>query len=265
MFTVLVWVSLPECCSNLIPRVLESMGTFKSFHGSTGEDYTCVFNFAAFPRKLFACGTVQGLNCRLRAIFDSDYICIIAIRYCSIMNSLEWRVKRLEARVLGQISGLPIITDQESILSRLHVIANYFRAYTDENGEQFQKFQEKYDKSKHVLSDSDVDLKQDLVLSRKNELIKSMQEDKYMAEKADQILDSQKWPDVNQFKDRLDKLQTITKQQYSESVKLDKRTEELIEVYNEILQECKINISTWNSRLQAYEEEDRNPDSDQST
>lgn len=179
------------------------------------------------------------------------------------MNSLEWRVKRLEAKLLGQISGLPIISEQESILSRLHLIANYYRAYTDEHGEQFQKFREKYDKSKSVLGDNDVGLKQDMVLSKQDELIKYMEEDKFMAEKADKVLDSQNWPDVNQFKARLEKLQTITKQQYSESMKLDKRTEELIEVYNEILKECKSNIATWDSRLQAYEEEERNNDPDE--
>lgn len=172
-------------------------------------------------------------------------------------------MKKLEAKILGRTSGLPIINDQESALNRLHLIANYYRTYSDENGEQFLKFKEKYDKSKHVLNDNDISLKQDLVLSKRDDLIRYMQEDKFMAEKADRVLDTQKWPDVNQFKDRLDKLQTITKQQYSESMKLDRKTEELIDVYNEILRECKINIATWNSKLQAYEEEDKDQDPDE--
>lgn len=194
------------------------------------------------------------------------------------MNSLEWRVKKLENKIIGQTNNLVHVdrilcrqpgVAQDSILEQLESIAKRYKSFLDSsNGPNYIKFVQLYDKYKALLSeldtrqDTDVASKAELVLAYEDELRRYMENTKTMAETADRVLNVDKWPDMNGFQERLDKLQTITKEQHIQSAAIDKRTEELIELYNEIIVSFKRNSALWNQKLEAYENEETEPDED---
>lgn len=188
------------------------------------------------------------------------------------MNSLEWRVKKLEDKILGLNGGLSqvdrILThsaDQDSIHDQLYVIAKQYKNYIDQGGHNYAKFIELYQKCKNSLIDTsdatDVDYnsKTELILAYEDELVKYFSNVKLLAENADKILDINKWPDL-QLDKRLDKLQQINKQQLSQSVTLEKRTEELLDIYNGILTDFKFKQSKWNETLEKHEAQEKHMD-----
>jgi len=191
------------------------------------------------------------------------------------MESLEWRVKKLENTILGAQAGGPHFDrltrtsdDQPPILDQLNVIAKHYRSHLDGSGKDYARFVELYDKYRGLtgeLVDNSPEsraAKVELILAYEDELLKYMGDLKDMAEKADRVLAVEKWPDLGGLEGRLGKLSTINRDQHVQSVALNQRTEELIEIYNEIIGSFKSNISTWNQVLESHENEEKRQDED---
>lgn len=190
------------------------------------------------------------------------------------MNSLEWRVKRLENTVLGQTGRLAHFgqfADQDTICDQLTRVASYYKNFNNSHGDKYAKFVTLYHKYRHLLgqletnSDNDVSetAKAELVLAYENELVQHLEAVKSMANKGDKVLNVERWPDLSGYKERLDKLEQITKEQHLQSVALDRETESLIEIYNDTIGSFKSNMVIWNQKLEAYENEERKLDEDE--
>lgn len=191
------------------------------------------------------------------------------------MNSLEWRTKKLENKILGEGAGLAQVerilsqsVDQPTIYEQLNTVARHYRNFIDHSGPVYERFVELHEKYQSLAkefdtSNSDLTAKADLVLAYEEDLIKYTQDIKSMAEKADRVLNFDNWPDLISVQDRVDNLQKITKEQHLQSVVLDRRTEELIELYNEIISSFKNNMTTWNQKLEAYENQEKRPEEDE--
>ena len=104
--------------------------------------------------------------------------------------------------------------------------------------------------------------KAELVLAYEEDLKQHLEAVQAINDKADRVLDVKAWPDFRDYTEKLSKLETITKEQQLQSIQIDKRTEELIEVYNEIITSFRNNIGIWNQKLDVYENEIRNEDED---
>lgn len=170
------------------------------------------------------------------------------------MNSLDWRIKKLEAQIVGRTV---LSQDQQPILEQLENIAKHYASCIEGSHQTFPKFQELYNKHKQLLVGTEsLDAKKAIVLAYEKELVDYMQDLKTLAEKADKVLDVQNWPDMTLYKERVDKLQKIVREQHIQSTIIDKRTEELIEIYNDIIGSFKRNIETWDQKLEAHMEDD---------
>lgn len=170
------------------------------------------------------------------------------------MNSLDWRIKKLEAKVIGKLGPLH---DQQSPLDQLEDIAKHYASCVEGPHRSFPRFLELYNKHKRLLVATDsLDSKKAIVLAYERELLSYMHDLKTMAEKADKVLDVQNWPDITEYKERIDKLQKIVKEQHLQSTIIDKRTEELIEIYNDIIGSFKRNIEIWDEKLEAHMQEE---------
>lgn len=174
------------------------------------------------------------------------------------MNSLEWRVKKLEDKIsghAGDVAQAELLLGQAdihgSIFNQLNTVAKHYKSFS---GPQFDRFFELYDSYSGLLEssdDGDDKAKAELILAYEEEIVKYANDIKLMATKADEVLNIEKWPDLTNFQDRLDKLEKITKEQHIQSSKLDKSTEELIEIYNNIIESLKSNMAIWDQRLEA--------------
>lgn len=195
------------------------------------------------------------------------------------MNSLEWRVKKLENKILGsqanRLAGnahLNQLNNQqdESISDQLNKIAKCYKGFIDTDGEKYTKFVELYERHKNLLNELDKTnddvsetAKAELVLAYEEDLIRHLEALRVMAEKADRVLNVDKWPDLSGYKQQLDKLEKITKEQHLQSMAIDKKTEELIEIYNDIIGSFKSNTVLWNNKLEAFENEEKKLDEDE--
>lgn len=175
------------------------------------------------------------------------------------MNSLEWRVKKLEDRILGQDRT----EAKEPLLQQFTTIANQYKEFIDSPGNNYSRFLELYNIHKDILSnlskttDTSDTFKAELILAYHDELVNHLQNTEKLAQKADQVLDISKWPDLSSHQEKLDKLQTITKEQHLQSNVIDQKTEYLIELYNDIIGKFRSNMAIWNDRLEAYENEEK--------
>lgn len=188
------------------------------------------------------------------------------------MNSLEWRLKKLEDRILGRTAGPDDIdklissqtNEAKPILDQLSVFARLFKGCVDNEFNNYNRFVELYAKHRTNLeksckfadiSLSDINSKAELVLAYEADLKKYLNNTKLMAEMADRVLDIKKWPDLTGYEDKLSKLQSITAEQYPQSVDLDKKTEKLIQIYNDIINSFKRNMVSWEETLESREKE----------
>lgn len=191
------------------------------------------------------------------------------------MESLEWRVKKLENKIAGARSGPPFCNteryqDSRPICDQLNHVSKLYKNFTETSGERYSRFKELYEKHQKLLRDVEAPTAQvsdaskaELVLAYENDLVNHLESVKLMAEKADQVLDETKWPDLSKYRERLEKLETITRDQHLQSVNLDQRTEELIEIYNDIITAFKSNTVIWDQKLEAHENEERKMDEDE--
>lgn len=189
------------------------------------------------------------------------------------MNSLEWRVKRIENQILGKLGGVAHIdriinqsVDQDSILDQLNYVATEYKKFIEGPGGNYSRFVELRAKHKDLLNqlvdtnNADETSKAELVLAYEEDLTKYMTDLKIMSEKAELVLKEERWPDLREAVGKLDKLQKINKEQHIQMLTIDKKTEDLIEIYNEILVSFKSNMVLWNQKLQAYENDDKKSD-----
>lgn len=189
------------------------------------------------------------------------------------MDSLEWRIKRIENQIIGKLGGVAHIdriisqsVDRDPILDQLNNVATEYKNFTEDPGQNYSRFLELKSKHKDLLNklvdsnDPDETSKADLVLAYEDDLTKYMNDLKIMGKKAELVLKEENWPDLSKVFAKLDKMQAINKEQHVESVAIDKRTEDLIEIYNEILLSFKSNMVIWNQKIEAYENEDEKQD-----
>lgn len=169
------------------------------------------------------------------------------------MNSLEWRLKKLEDRLLGQMMNPP----EDGIFDQLNSIAEQHKSFIDSEDQTYSRFIELY--SKHTQqaeasattgsSGASASSRAELVLAYEDDLTKYLNNIKTLAEKADKILDGHNWPDLSIYEAKLAELRTIHKDQFVESQKIDSKTEELIQVYNDLIGAFKRNMIAWDSAL----------------
>lgn len=183
------------------------------------------------------------------------------------MNSLEWRVKKLENKILGQSGSahvdriLGLGSHQENILTQLDSIAKAYKNFMDIYGKNYERFVELYEKNKTLLNDTQSETsKVELVLAYEEDLTNHMKDLELLVNKADQVLNVEKWPDTSRLK--LEELQRKTREQHLQSIKIDQRTEELINIYTDIIGSFKSNMSLWNDKLEHYAELDKKLDDD---
>lgn len=182
------------------------------------------------------------------------------------MNSLEWRIKRLEENILGQALKYAHIDNQHSIMDQLNAVAQQYQNFLETSGKNYPKFADLYRKHKDLSVELEYSFdgsetsKAELVLAYEEDLLKFMHDIKTMAEKAESVLDDKDWPDLSKFDDKLEKLKKSIIIQERESTILDKRIEELVRIYKEVLDLLQSNTEVWNSKLESYENEDREPD-----
>lgn len=187
------------------------------------------------------------------------------------MNSLEWRVKKLENLIFGKTAGAAHVdrilsqsSDQASIQDQLNSVAKHYANFIN-NCDNYSKFRELYSKYSSLAldtNDGDAASKAELVLAYEDDIHKYMQDLKSMADKADRVLDIKSWPDLSGYKQRIDKLQQITKEQHLQSLSVDDKTEDIIQIYNDIIGSFKSNMNIWNQKLEDLEaaEQERNND-----
>lgn len=169
------------------------------------------------------------------------------------MNSLEWRLKKLEERLVGNHHQG---AQQGNIFDQLKSIADHHKSFIESEDQNYARFVELYSKHRELADSANVannatsiSSRADLVLAYEDDLTSYMKNLKKLAEKADSVLDTQRQPDLSEYDDRLSKLKTITKEQLLESKKVDEKTEELIQVYNDLIGAFKKNMVTWDSSL----------------
>lgn len=206
-------------------------------------------------------GRVQNFYDPARSTQDIIHLVqgIVTIACLIIMNSLEWRARKLEDKIFGSQGFDP---QREIVSEQLIQAAKLYKNFV---GDDYLKFLDLYKKSKELeKSNNEIGeaAKAELVLSYSDDLTRYLESLKTMTEKADKVLDIKNWPDFSGYTERLNKLQAITREQHLKSMALDKRTEELIEVYNRIITAFRNNISIWNQRLDACENQERNEDED---
>lgn len=178
------------------------------------------------------------------------------------MNSLEWRIKRLEENILGHAPSQA----QDSILEQFNIIAQHYNNFLGTSGKNYSKFRELYDKHKDLSVELEYSFdgseasKAELVLAYEEDLLKFMHDIKTMAEKAKSVLDDKNWPDLSNFDKKLEKLKKSVITQERESIILDRRVEKLVRIYKEVLDLLQNNTEIWNSKLESYENEEREPD-----
>ena len=68
------------------------------------------------------------------------------------MNSLDWRIKKLEAKVIGKLGPLH---DQQSPLDQLEDIAKHYASCVEGPHRSFPRFLELYNKHKRLLVATD--------------------------------------------------------------------------------------------------------------
>lgn len=161
-----------------------------------------------------------------------------------------------------------------SMIEQLDQVAKLYKSFLNNNGGQYLKFITLYKKNKELLSKIESERNADIGESAKAELVLADEGDvrnrlesananmREMSELADKVLNESKWPDLNEYRERLNKLTTITPNQLSQSKSLDERTGELIEMYNNIISTFKKNMYEWDKRLESYENRDRDEDAD---
>lgn len=187
------------------------------------------------------------------------------------MNSLEWRIKRLEENILGQAPSLAHFdrmhpNSQNSLLDQLNVVAQRYQNFLDTSGKNYPKFMELYERHKDLSVELEYSFdgsetsKAELVLAYEEDLLKFMHDIKTMAEKAENVLNDKNWPDLSCFEHKLEKLKNSINTQERESAVLDRRLEELISIYKELLDLLQNNTEIWNRKLESYENEDRDLD-----
>lgn len=175
------------------------------------------------------------------------------------MESLEWRTKQLENRILS--SDLTP-TDGATVCEQLAEVAKLYKRFMQEHGEIFERFKDAYKNISDMATNMEVedDSKANLVLLYEEDLIKHFEMLKTIGEKSEKVLDIKQWPDTSRI--NLSKLETITRSQHLESAVLDRQLEELIDIYNDIISSFKDNTVIWNQKLEAYENEERPADED---
>lgn len=176
------------------------------------------------------------------------------------MNSFEWRLKKLEDRILGQVS-CPSHSKESNkhilpVFDQLNSVAKHYKNFEDKN---YIRFVDLYSQHKNNLDraeQSDIS-KAELVLAYEADLNKYLNDTVQVAEKAEKVLDIEKWPDLSGYEQKLTQLQTITAEQHLKSTNLDKRTEELIEIYNDIIGAFKRNMVVWEEKLDNLPKEEQ--------
>lgn len=166
------------------------------------------------------------------------------------MNSLEWRVKKLEERILGQ-KGFNL--DKESILNQLINVTKSYNKFLEVSGESYLRYK---NLPKHDLVDTSQG-SAELVLMYEDELNKYMQDLKQMAEKSENVLKVEKWPNLVGLEDKLNNLIKSTQSQWNQVEDQDQELWEVIKLYKKNLDTLKDLEKGWNERLEAYEGEDR--------
>lgn len=175
----------------------------------------------------------------------------------NIINSFEWRLKKLENAIVGQQSEIDLSNNRaKSVFDHLVEVAKLYKSFMSTDGKNYSRFQELM-KNKNLWEELDSDIsdraKAEIVLAYEDDLIKYFDSLKSVSDRADRVLNTDVWPDVNCVKGRIEKLETIIKEQHLQSVAIDKQTEELINIYNDIISSFKANTVRWNEKLEAYE------------
>lgn len=168
------------------------------------------------------------------------------------MDSLEWRLKKLEERLLGQS-----IPPEDNILDNLNSIAEHHKSFMDGEAQTYDRFVELYSKHKQQAdhsayvgpSGASASSKAELVLAYEDDISKYLNNIKTLAEKAETVLDGHEWPDLRQYEAKLENLKTISKEQFAENKKIDEKTEELIQLYNDLISTFKRNMIRWDGAL----------------
>lgn len=190
------------------------------------------------------------------------------------MNSLEWRLKKIENKLLGSNSSVSHIdrvlsqsNDQNTIYNQFIEVSKHYKQHLSTDG-SYTRFMELYSKFKHLMNENKINnecdqmSKAELVLAYEDDLKRHFQNMETMTQKADQVLDINKWPELVEYQEKLDKIQKINLEQLRQSQDVDDKTEKLIEVYNDIISSFKSNMIIWNNKLEAYENEEKKTNSD---
>lgn len=192
------------------------------------------------------------------------------------MESLEWRVKKLENKILGQTASVAYLdrlmsqdNEQESICDQLSSVAKLYRSYLDNAGKNYLNFVESYGSAKKLLGElgdsheSSSASKVELVLAYEEDLVKYMKNLKSMAERANHVLNIERWPNLNGLTERLNKLeQNLMGHTDPEAEKIDQEVFERIMLYKKNLDTLRGLEITWNKRLEHYENAERDTEED---
>lgn len=178
--------------------------------------------------------------------------------YTYNMDPLDWRAKKLEDLVIGQTPVDQVLSKSADtpIVDQFNAVAKQFRDWHDASEARQRLLKYRFPAE---LEPTDESAKVELVLAHEEELIQQSQKLKLLAEKAETVLDEQRWPDLKGLPERVNQLQEITKEQNIGSNLIDRKTEELIEIYNDIIGSFKSNIVIWNQKLEAFEAERKQP------
>lgn len=184
------------------------------------------------------------------------------------MDSLEWRVKKLENRLIGIDNKFSHVQAKSSITDNLNEVA---KLYLDHNSqsEKYNKFYSQYKQCKSTLLDADSNLSStglksqiELVLGHRGELEEHMKAASLMHDKAEKVLNSDNWIDLNPTLKKLSQIQEINEQQLAKSMEIDDKTGEYIKIYNDIIKSFKHNMVVWSDRLDYYESQKKSADED---
>lgn len=187
------------------------------------------------------------------------------------MNSLEWRLKKLEDRVLGNGSNQRTPTShidttnelpEKPIYDQIDGLAKHFKNFVDNECTNYQRFVDLYDKHANNINELSSDRsKAELVMAYEEELTDYLNKTKQMSEQADRVLNIDQWPDLSGYDKRLEKLDASTSEQLQQTKKLEDKTKELAKVYDKTIETFKNNQRyIWEPKLEAYENEERPPE-----
>lgn len=171
------------------------------------------------------------------------------------MNSLEWRVKKLERLILG--SNL----DTTPILDQLIVVAKNYNNYLNNADQNYTKFNTLYKNLPAELeptSPSTIEL----IMAYEEDILRYVQDIKTMVDKADSVLKVEKWPSLRGVEEKLGKLEKLTSAEMDEADEQDQVLWERIKLYKKNMDTLKHLEKIWNEKLEAYENAEKRPQDD---